>query len=245
MVLARLDRRRVGVNSDPQIGLRWGNVGMARKAVEALVEHQPDVVLVLGDLVYDGADVTTEAAATAVDVLRPLTESGITTFGVLGNHDYMAGGAELLLERLPAVGIEVLRNEAVTLERDGEPMHLAGIGPARPGLSRPDDAIDGIPADEPRVVMTHNPESFDGLAAGTAPLAVAGHTHGGQMRVPFLPGWSYLRFVEDAEVNTDGWIDGYGAPGNRLFVNRGIGMSVIPARLNASPAITIFELRPG
>ena len=93
--------------------------------------------------------------------------------------------------------------------------------------------------------MMHNPATFAKLEPASAPLAVAGHTHGGQIRVPFLPEWSYLRLFQDDVVHTDGWIEGYGAGGNELFVNRGIGMSVLPIRINCSPAVSVFELHRG
>lgn len=89
----------------------------------------------------------------------------------------------------------------------------------------------------------HNPDTFDALPPGAAPLAVAGHTHGGQVRVPFFPEWSYLALVQGGEVHVDGWIDGFGEPGNRLYVNRGIGMSLVPLRVNAPPELTIFTLQ--
>ena len=89
----------------------------------------------------------------------------------------------------------------------------------------------------------HNPDSFEPLPSGTAPLAMAGHTHGGQVRLPFLPEWSWMTFAKEDEVHADGWIDGYGQPGNRLYVNRGIGFSIIPIRINCPPEITLFTLR--
>lgn len=91
--------------------------------------------------------------------------------------------------------------------------------------------------------MMHNPDTFGRLPPSSAPLAVAGHTHGGQIRIPFTPEWSWITFKSEDEVHADGWIDDYGAPGNRLYVNRGIGFSVVPIRINAPPEITMFTLR--
>ncbi len=73
---------------------------------------------------------------------------------------------------------------------------------------------------------------------------MAGHTHGGQVRIPFLPEWSWLTYAVEDEVHADGWIDGYGAPGNRLYVNRGIGFGTAPIRVNCPPEVTVFTLRP-
>ena len=236
--------REVAVISDLQVGMWWDNVGMAHRAVDALVEADPAAVLVLGDFVYDAADTVDDVEA-ALAALAPLGEAGIPSFAVLGNHDYDAGAAELLRDRLEAVGIRLLVNEAVAMDDSSEPLYVVGIGPSLPGEARPEQALADVPDDAARVVAMHNPTTFDRLPDGAAPLAVAGHTHGGQIRVPFAPHWSLLSLVMDGPVHTDGWIDGYGAPGNRLFVNRGIGMSLVPARINCTPAVTIFTLTAG
>ncbi len=121
---------------------------------------------------------------------------------------------------------------------------LVGIGARWPNEDRPEAALSGVSDGAPRFVMMHNPNSFEAFPAGTAPVAVAGHTHGGQVRVPFLAEWSWLKIVEDDEIHVDGWIEGFGEPGNQLYVNRGIGFSVAPIRINCRPEITLFTLRP-
>jgi predicted MPP superfamily phosphohydrolase len=70
---------------------------------------------------------------------------------------------------------------------------------------------------------------------------VAGHTHGGQVRLPFTPDWSWLELVSD--LPADGFVDGYGEPRNQLYVSRGVGFSVVPVRLNCRPELTVFTLR--
>lgn len=63
----------------------------------------------------------------------------------------------------------------------------------------------------------HNPESFAQTPPNTAPLAIAGNTHGGQIQVPLTEEWSYLTLVVPGEIHADGWIeDSYGAPGNQM-----------------------------
>ncbi len=72
---------------------------------------------------------------------------------------------------------------------------------------------------------------------------MAGHTHGGQIRIPGLPNWSYLSLFESDPVHMDGWIeDDFGKPGNHLYVNRGIGFSDYPIRINCPPEVTRFKL---
>lgn len=100
-----------------------------------------------------------------------------------------------------------------------------------------------MPEEAPRFVIMYNPKSFDALPPNTASLVVGGYTQGGQFRVPFTPEWSCLTFIREDEVHADGWIEGYGQSGNRLYVNRGIGFSIVPIRLNCPPEITVFTLR--
>ncbi len=117
-----------------------------------------------------------------------------------------------------------------------------GLGSHVAGRDEPKEAVADVPDGAPRVVFMHNPRSFPGLPTGSAPLAVAGHTHGGQVRVPLAPDWSYLWLLQDEDVPVDGWADDYGEPGNRLYVSRGVGFSRIPFRLNCPPELTTFTL---
>jgi predicted MPP superfamily phosphohydrolase len=199
----------------------------------------------------------------AVDLIRPLVEAGIPVYAVLGNHDYgmetesavaVPWLADLVTTSLSEIGIQVLRNQAVLIEPPnaaaaGErspdlPFYLVGIGAH---LARQDDvnlALTEVPAAAARLVLMHHPASFERIPAGQAPLALAAHTHGGQIRLPFLPEWTWLSYVKGEKVHADGWIDGYGKPGNRLYVNRGIGFSKVPIRINCRPELTMFTLRP-
>jgi len=203
----------------------------------------------------------------AVDIVRPLTQAGIPVYAVLGNHDYgmsakssiaLTGVAGKLSQALEQAGVTVLQNTAVRLpDPSASPadnsgggtggassaLWLGGIGPVYPNLADSEAVLDDIPDDAPRILMMHNPEAFGSIPANAAPLALAGHTHGGQIRLPDLPFWSWLEIVRPGEVHTDGWIsEDYGAPGNRLYVNRGIGFSLVPIRINCAPQLSWLRL---
>jgi len=93
--------------------------------------------------------------------------------------------------------------------------------------------------------MMHNPTAFPRLGPGTAPLAVAGHAHCGQIALPGLPSWSYLTLTEQERVVVDGFATAdYGSEGNRLFVICGIGFSLAPVRIGAPPQVEYIELTP-
>lgn len=259
----------IAVLGDFQIGIWLANEEMARQAVARVVERRPAAVLLTGDFLYKPTDEEEEGEAReeidaedrreiaaqiaqSVALVRPLTEAGIPTYAVLGNHDYLAETqpafvwpevAEKLAQALKSAGVTVLQNEAVALERDGEQLYLGGIDSLYAGLARPKETLRAIPEGAPRIVLMHHPEVFAQLPANSAPLAIAGHTHGGQVRLPWLPDWSLISLMQKDDVTIDGWIrPGYGAEGNRLYVNRGIGFSLLPIRINCPPELTWFTL---
>lgn len=250
--------RRVAVIADFQFGMWGANAGTVRRMVRRLVEKQPAAVLIAGDFVYKADDRLDVLPARVAREVAPLTRAGIPTFAVLGNHDYsmdlkddpvnlgVARAVEAALER---VGVVVLHNQAVALRLTGtdgaaNSLYVVGIDDEWPGLARPAEAVAGVPAGAARIVFMHNPRSFSGLPAGTAPLAVAAHTHGGQIALPFTPHWSWMSLVKDEHMEADGWAQDREEPrGNRLYVNVGIGFSDVPLRINARPEMTLFTLR--
>jgi predicted MPP superfamily phosphohydrolase len=238
---------RVALLSDLHVGMWLHNTATVRKAVAQVVKERPELVLIAGDFVHD----TRQAIAHAVSLLRPLTDAGLAVYAVLGNHDYAMpneddpcdeGLALELRTALEGIGVRVLDNEAVALSKEDQVLYLVGIGAHVPGHDDPVRAFAAVPADAPRLVLMHHPNSFPTLKAHAAPLALAGHTHGGQTRLPLAPLWTYLTYRRSREVYTSGWIEAFGAEGNRLFVTQGIGCSVLPVRLNCPPELVFFEL---
>lgn len=246
------DGQRVVLLADFQVGMWLDNSGMVEEAIEEAVEGRPALALIAGDFIYK-AD--SSVVRRAVALVRPLAAAGIPTVAVLGNHDYRMNWkdsepdealAASLRRQLEAAGIRVVENEhvAVPAPSGGPPLHVVGVGSVWAGHSDPAAALAGLAPDAPRLALMHNPQSFQDFPAGTAPLALTGHTHGGQVRLPGLPQWSWLGIVREGEVAADGWIQpGFGAAGNRLYVNRGIGFSSAPVRINCRPELTTITVR--
>ncbi|HEX6910674.1 MAG TPA: metallophosphoesterase [Longimicrobium sp.] len=246
--------REIAVIADFQIGMWAANTGTIERIVRRLVERRPAAVLLAGDFAYKADDRVEKVANRIAELVRPLSVAGIPTIAVLGNHDYSLDYesdpvnprvAEAVQSALRASGVHVLENEAVALRRGGgAPLYVVGIGSEWADRARPAEAVARVPAGAARVVFMHNPRSFLRLPAGTAPLAVAAHTHGGQVSLPFTPHWSWMSLVKDEHVEADGWAQrSEGQPGNRLYVNVGIGFSDVPVRINAPPELTIFRLQ--
>ncbi len=212
----------------------------------------------------DAAEFMAEVSESAT-LLRPLSEAGIPVYAVLGNHDYGMGYPEsvknerlgaAIRQELEASGVTVLDNRAVPIglqsdngaqkdtaaNADGS-LYIVGVGSLYADNAKPEVALAQVPPDAPRIVLMHEPDSFAAFPANAAPLALAGHTHGGQIRVPFLKSWSWMSLFTDEKINADGWIKDFGQTGNRLYVNRGIGFSSFPVRIACRPELTIFTLQ--
>jgi predicted MPP superfamily phosphohydrolase len=246
--------RRLALLSDLHIGLPSANEAISRRAVSRILEEKPDLALLAGDFVHD----THAAIAPAVALVRPLVDAGIPTYAVLGNHDYAMPSrgsrgdrclARELERELRSAGITVLSNDVVELKREGdrEPLYLVGVAPHTPREDRPAEALERLPDGAPRLVLMHHPASFDACPAHSAPFAMAGHTHGGQVRLPLAPFWRYMTYIKEVKVFVSGWIESgmierYGKEGNRLYVSRGVGCSVAPVRLFSPPELTFFTL---
>ena len=250
-----LEEEQIAVIGDFQVGLWMDNVSTTGRIVEDLIEMDPAAILITGDYIYHVTSMDDQEIDNIMDALRPLQESGIPVYSVLGNHDYAMSSedaepnvelAEGLAEELTSMGIKVLDNQNEILiesEDPDESLYVVGIGSHWAENDRVEEAFLGMPEDAPRVVLMHNPDSFRSLKDNSAPLAVAGHTHGGQIRTPFSDTWSYLALVQGGEVTVDGWIQDFGSETNNLYVNRGIGMSIVPIRMNATPEVTLFTLK--
>ncbi len=242
--------RTVALLSDFQVGMWGGNDGMAEKAVDEAIARGVSAALFAGDFVYtpDSSEVDR-----AVGIVRVFRDAGIPFIAVLGNHDYslMKQTSEVdqatllyLTSQLKDAGATILENQATPLVQGGDTLWVAGVGSVWAGKSDPAAALGGLPPEAPRLVLMHNPESYREIPSGEAPLALAGHTHGGQIRI--LPGRSesWLDIVREGETVADGWAaDSIGAPGNRMYVTRGIGFSALPVRINCRPELTLVTLR--
>ena len=246
--------KKIGQVSDFQIGMWLGNTSTARQSVRKLIAAQPAAVLISGDFIYQAEPKPKPDIEAAVEVVRPLVEAGIPTYAVPGNHDYGMSSKtakpdtklETELETaLKEAGVVMLENESVamTLPDSSEPLYLAAVNSRWANKDNVSAALQGIPEDAPRIALMHNPDTYEMFPANTAPLAVAGHTHGGQIRLPNSPQWSWLKFTQKDKVFADGWAKGYGEPGNNLYINVGIGMSIVPLRIFCPPELTIFTLK--
>ena len=205
------------------------------RAVEVLGGLGPDLVLLGGDFVSGRA----RWARPLIDALAALRPP-LGTFAVLGNHDLWSDFDELEVMLLTA-GIELLTNRAARLPAPWDAITLAGVDDDESGLPDP-AALAG--ADGWRVLLLHSPAGLAGLGGARFDLALAGHTHAGQICLPggipiVLPAGEGLRRLAYGRFGPE--VTGNGT----LLVSRGVGYSGLPLRLFAPPEVVLLELLPG
>jgi predicted MPP superfamily phosphohydrolase len=178
------DQLRVAVLTDIHVGSPHVGLEKLSDIVNVVNSGKPDLVLLLGDLVIQGVSggqfVAPEASAKE---LRRLV-SRLGTYGVLGNHDWWLN-APRVTASLRSAGVVVLEDTAQLVASGGRRLWLAGVSDYWEGRHDVGAALKGVPAGESVILFTHNPDVFPDVPE-TVSLAVAGHTHGGQVNIPFL-----------------------------------------------------------
>jgi uncharacterized protein len=228
---ASLDGLRIAQVTDVHFP---GNQIAARAALEHLHHERPDIVILTGDMT-ESARAMTQVRDFAADA-----RGSLATVALLGNWEYRAGvDGGLAREAYRGAGVDLLVNATKTVDVGGVPLSLVGL----------DDAVAGHPdlvesrryglAGATEIWLIHSPIFAESPPTGVAARPVvllAGHTHGGQIRLPLLPPVKPVgagRFLE-------GWYHDTFAP---LYVSRGIGTTGIPARFRCPAELPIFTLR--
>lgn len=220
--------------SDIHVGNRFNNQFLEDSLAEAAA-LKPDIVVYTGDYVsWEGPE--------QYDQLRkvlskaPLGKLG--TFAILGNHDYgkgwqEAGVVEGIISLLEGAGITVLRNETATVHG----LNIVGFDDLWGTNFDPAAAMQDYEASAANLVLCHNPDVCDmNVWQGYQGWILAGHTHGGQCKPPFLA--PPLLPVKN-KVYTAGAFDL--GDGRQLYINRALGSSW-PVRFNVRPEVTVFGL---
>jgi predicted MPP superfamily phosphohydrolase len=227
---------RVVQISDIHMG-GWMNLERLRRVTDLIMAQKPDVLLITGDFLigYEFDDAAEQAIEDLVEALSHLAAS-IPTFAVLGNHDYWTS-VKAVRQMLRAAGITELTNRVFTLSRDGEHLHFCGVDDVWEGNARLEDVIAELSEDGASILLAHEPDFADiSAATGRFDLQLSGHSHGGQVVLPFVgpPRLPYLGRKYPSGLYKVGEMFQY--------TNRGVGMARLPIRINCPPEITLFVL---
>lgn len=247
---------KIGIIADIHAGGPVMPAARIRAIAEATNALAPDIIVLLGDFSASHKlktrDVAPEEWSEALSVLR----APLGVHAILGNHDWWddlhaqrTGKGPVLSRRmLERVGIPVYENDVVRLAKDGQPFWLAGLGDQLAfirskrkkafrkfeGVDDLDGTMAKISDDAPVILLAHEPDIFPRVPERVA-LTLAGHTHGGQVRLGFTPisqsrfgkRYTYGHFCEDDR---------------NLIVSGGLGCSVLPVRVGVPPEIVMVDI---
>ncbi len=235
---AELDGLRIAHLTDLHYDRR-GDSSVIERAVEAANAQQPELAVVTGDFlnirkIGNGLRpaIDSRACARFVGALR--APQGV--FAVLGNHDKT--DPDTLIHALNFEGVQVLHNGNVSVQRNGARLWLAGVEDVLTGNADISAALSGIPRRSPIILLAHEPDFADVAAAFGISLQLSGHSHGGQVRFPWIPPIYLPRLGR----KYPGGLRTVGR--TQVYTSRGIGNSMLPIRLNCPPEVALITLRP-
>ncbi|HMB22219.1 MAG TPA: metallophosphoesterase, partial [Anaerolineales bacterium] len=211
---------RIAQISDIHMG-GWMNRERFQQVADLIAAEKPDVLLITGDFLLGNHlpdEILRKAIDDLTDVLSPLAES-IPSFAVLGNHDYWVDPA-MVRKMLAASNVMELLNTVFPLTRGSDKLYLCGVDDVWEGTVRLNDILARLDGDSPAILLAHEPDYADTSAAtGRFDLQISGHTHGGQVAIPWLgpPVLPYLGQKYPSGL--------YKVQDMFQYTNRGVGMS--------------------
>jgi uncharacterized protein len=251
-----LDGLRIVQLSDLHIGAFMPRAEI-RRAVEMANTVQVDLAVLTGDLISNGRDPLEDCIAELSQLRAPL---GI--WGCNGNHERYAGVEARAQALFARYGMRLLRQQCAEVSWRGGTVNLIGVDYQSEHLRADERSpmLHGIESlvrqDIPNILLSHNPNTFDRAAALGIELSLAGHTHGGQVRLEILDRqWSPARFITPfvaglyrLPLGQEAHVAGLDGTPSRpksafLYVNRGLGTLGLPVRLGVPPEITVLTLR--
>jgi hypothetical protein len=202
----------------------------------------PDLICVTGDI----ADSPAADYAAFFPVLAEL-RARFGVYAILGNHDHYAGADRVVAALRRWTSIRVLRDSAMTVDVDGAHLHVIGLDDRGRDWARGVQSdsrlaalLEAAPAEMPVLLLAHRPDIFHQAAAAGVALTLSGHTHGGQLAIPWFGGRrrNLAEFITRFDRGLYRWGD------SCLYVNCGLGVTGQRIRLFTPREISVFELTP-
>lgn len=203
------------------------------KVIRKVNKEKPDIIVFTGDLFDNYAKYQHEQ-----EIIEKLSkmQASIGKYAVWGNHDYGGGAANIYERVMNAANFNVLKNTGETLTlKNGKTLFIGGLDDSLLGNPSVNDTLAYREKYDYSVLLTHEPDVADDFVGTNTQLVLAGHSHGGQIRIPFHPvknvlAEKYIRGLYELSDHT------------KLYVNTGLGTTSIHARFGVPPEISVFEL---
>ena len=221
-----------------------------KAAADMAMNETPDAIALTGDFISGHAKLSSRSVGKirkkyidrCIDGLSQLkAEYGI--YGVLGNHDFWSGShavESLTSEFSRRLGVVWLRNENVIIEKDGETINILGVDDFWSRSCSLNKAYQNLNGNSVKILLSHNPDINKTIdnEKRDIDLVLSGHTHGGQMPMPFRNGDAMVPSIYGQKYREGKVLDGKRV----TYVTRGVGHLLVPVRLNSPPEVTILTL---
>jgi uncharacterized protein len=210
-------------------GLQRAQLDKIVKVVNAL---NPDAIVLTGDFVTGQAERQAELLTSTLAKFH----SRDRTLAVLGNHDTFNGNARSVMTSISNAGVTLLYNSVYTTSRNGQTLSIAGVGDVWAQQDNLDRVISQLPPTGAAIMLAHEPDFADETAPSERfGLQLSGHSHGGQILLPFVPPQYPLLGQK--------YPSGRYQVGKMIqYTNRGVGFPGLHARFNCRPEISVFDL---
>lgn len=216
---------------------------LLERLVRELNKLEADALFVTGDVFHTSMTPVEES----VPILQRLKLRRLGNYAILGNHDFYAGERRSV-RALEQGGLTLLRNRWVSFQEGDAKIHLGGIDDPMVnwvwGAEFPKfrEFVATAPkARGFRLLLSHRPNIFPYASTAQIDLTLSGHIHGGQIILPDPGNPRGLSIAGIVSRYTNGW---YREQQSRMYLNRGVGLTFIPWRINCPAEITLFHLRP-
>lgn len=223
--------------SDTHIGFQY-KIEQLEQLISQINDLNPDMIVFTGDLLDDPRHFTQKNKL--ISMLSNL-DAPLGKYAVYGNHDHGGYGSDLYKQIMEQSGFTLLLNTSANIKLlDGSSIWIAGIDDAMLGKPDLNASMDNIPSNSYTILLSHAPDKADEAADHQIQLQLSGHSHGGQIQIPFYGPLVTPPFAEK-------YVEGFYTAGRNnsltLYVNRGLGTTRLPFRFLSQPELAIFTLK--
>lgn len=222
--------------TDTHLGIYY-SLDDLEKVVENINKQKADIVIFTGDLMDNASQY--EHIYEISEVLGKI-EATIGKYAIYGNRDYGGGAVRYYEEIMEESGFELLVNESKVIELENTNINIFGGDDALMGNYNSEETIEGINNNDVNLLILHEPDLIDDFKEYPIDLALSGHSHGGQVYIPFI---GPLATTELAEKYTKGFYNLNNSTDGKLYVNSGLGNTKVPFRFFNKPQITVIKLK--
>ncbi|WP_163536659.1 metallophosphoesterase [Gracilibacillus sp. YIM 98692] len=220
--------------SDTHIGFHY-TVEQMKELVKTMNNLEADIVVFTGDLVDNPQSYEWDSR---IGSLLSNIQAKSGKYWIYGNHDHGGYGTDILKETFDQSGFELLRNSHRLLKSNNDRIMLAGIDDVMLGNPDVEKAIQNGDTNLFTILLSHEPDYADLIKNFPVDVQLSGHSHGGQVQIPFL-GYIYTPYLAEK------YVEGHYQIGEKplqLYVSRGIGTTRLPYRFFCKPEITLYQL---